>query len=820
MKTNNLLPGIILLLTLLPFVSLSQQNASNSLYNNQGVLIQQGKTINNSKSGEWIELSQDYKFILRGSFIKPDIFTGIQANPNTNSDIFLLYVVDNNEMQPDSIFWATSISDVLGKLKLKASNDSFLVKRYDWLNGQHNSDEIIQLQVPVQQSLLRNLFIEELFWGDFLTKEKSLKEIQAALSKPDQIQIPGFASEIEAIQKQITAINADTIFPSRLERYQKLKESFEQYQIRNNQCIERLQTIDQLVNENSAKLSKLLPGDFGKAAGQLQHRRDSLTQLDPELMLAASDAFFNELQASLRKLDACGELKQSTEAMLSKLNTFNKTEQSNLFNLSVVPFIQKVENNSFQSADQYQMTCHALLDEGNQMIAQLEAIEIVGKSIVEESKSIGNRYLQSYPPIYKKEVKPLSDKINEALQLTIIDEKHATLQKLADSLKYYSNAFALYQSTDSLISGSFALFSEKINLEDKAIYKSNIPPLEAQIKNYKIADVSIGKTIKANDFASRYTNLIEAYDKLSSQKISIDSIMPLVSKSYQEAFMPIYKTEVSLLLTARDEYLKIPQLDIRYTRGETILADFKRYHELHAELINQNQLLLNRINEVEVNYMPVFPKIVKDELSEVKKDYKIYEHIEFTDKKILKGKYITEQLDTMLCCIKELEKNEIRLQSELPSMMLQFKKDFPLVYKMNIEPLEAIQKEYTSAGYHQRKLTLSRTLIQALDENSKKLESISNQQNNIKKSFEEFETFFQSKNQEKYLYKRTKSIFEELYSEYEKEADPKIKTEKGTQIQKILDKVNDMRGKDNTRFNDEIKDAKDRLKYFEVISRY
>ncbi len=33
-------------------------------------------------------------------------------------------------------------------------------------------------------------------------------------------------------------------------------------------------------------------------------------------------------------------------------------------------------------------------------------------------------------------------------------------------------------------------------------------------------------------------------------------------------------------------------------------------------------------------------------------------------------------------------------------------------------------------------------------------------------------------------------------------------------------KINDMRGKDNTRFNDDIKDAKDRLKYFEIISRY
>ncbi len=734
MKTNYLLPGIILLLTILPFVSLSQQSVNNSSYNNQGVLIRQGSFTKNSKSGEWIEFSQDYKFMLRGNFTKPDIFTGIQANPNTNSDTLLLFVTENNETQPDSLFWATSILDFLGKLKLKAANDSFLIKRYEWLNRKHNSDEINQLQIPAQQSLLRNLFIEELFFGDYLAKEKSLKEIQTAHIKPDEIQIPGFASAIEAIQTQITAIHADTIFPSRLERYQKLTQAFEQYQLQKKQCTERLQTIDQLVKDNSAKLSKLLPGDFEKATGQLQHRRDSLVQLEPEKMLAASDAFFNELQTSLSKLDACGTLKISTDAMLSKLNSFNKPEKSNLFNQSVVPFIQKTENIRFQSPEQYQKACHALLDEGNQMIAQLEAIESVEKSIVEESKSIGNRYLQLYPPIYKKEVKPLSDKINEALQLTVIADKYTALQKLADSLKYYTNAFALYQSTDSLIAGPFSLFSEKLNLEDKAIYKSNIPAIDAQIKNYKIADISIGKTMKANDFVVRYTNLIEAYEKLSSQKVSIDSIMPIVSKAYQETFMPIYKSEVILVETARDEYLKIPQLDIRFSRGETILADLKRYHGLHEELINQNQLLLNRINEVEVNYTPVFPKIVKDELSEVRKDYKIYEHIDFTDKKLLKGKYMVEQLDTMLSCVKELERNDGRIKTELPQMMLQFKRDFPLVYKLQIEPLEAIVKEYELTGYHQRKLTLSRNLIQSLDENSQKLASISKQQGAIKKS--------------------------------------------------------------------------------------
>lgn len=803
---------LIIMLVLFPQFLFSQAIQTEWTKNAKGAIIQSGKIQQEGRIGPWIELTEDYQFLRAGEYLQTDIFTGFLQSDTSG----LQYLENNLLLDKDSLFWQTQLTSEIGKSIELAGTSNLLQKHIRYYQ---DSLKIELLSSEAIHTLLIRLIPFQLHFRDFSLKEKELETLRFQFEEM-KIAYPGFKKQFLELENAIQSIETDSVLPSRLEKYQLAGNQLESIKNSIGQVSKKISEANGVYQETEKTYKQIIPENADKELVNWKIRLDQLQTATPDSVSIKADLLIKDCQILIRQLQDYESVKTDTKKNTDKLREYAKTETMAVYQQSIAPFIQRTETVVIQSPLKMKEEWQKLLAESTDLAGKMDYLDKTGKSVSEEIKNTSNKYLQLYPPIYKKELKPLLDKLIEVEKMTDLNGKYSKIHELQDTLTYYQGCSVSFQSLDSLIDGQMMLFKEKLNTEDRVIYKMNIPAIEAQIKNYRMADLSASKLIMADDLRKRYQTLLESYAGLLTQKAQIDSLLPIVSNRYLQSFPPIYKSEISLLEAKKEEYTKIPQLDLRFNAGKDLLSELSRYDTLHNFILTQNSLLINKISETEVNYTPLFPRIVKEELDEVKKDYKIYEHLDFTDKKLLKGQYMTDQLDTMMSCIRELERNDGRIKTEFPTLMLRFKTDYPLVYKLTIQPLEIIIDEYEKSGYHQRKLTLSRTLIQSLDENLKKLEKISNQQSGIKRSYEEFDTYFQSKNQEKNLYKRTKNIYEELFAEYEKEADIQLKTEKGDLILKILTKINDMRGKDNTKFNEEIKEAKDRLKYFEIISRF
>lgn len=738
-----------------------------------------------------------------------------KANPANQQNLNLEFYADDELQEADSAFHLLQLGNFLSNLPDYFKSDSILASAYK------KYDQGLDTLRFSSSEILRDLEIiykQGVFLNDLNQKEKELEVIQKDLELFKQ-KHPAYSSEFSPIEQRFSKVKEDKRIPQKLELYQEMHRSALAFK---EQLQSRL-TLEEEINLRKKNYLELVGKEFNSMLESEGIQLDELLQIKE----ASAEEIIPQLKKSIQKLDdrekILKEIIESKKLMQQnndRLKAFNKSGFETIYAESVVPFLAKTEGLKALSIIELAETFKNLKPEGEKLLHSLELVEKLNSSLNDSYKLINDKYLQLYPPIYKKEVKPLAENIATCSKINQLVEKERELKRINDTLSYFQIKLTEFQSTDSFIDGHFTQFKEKLNLEDKVLYKMNIPGLESIVKSYKMANMSSAKSVLSSEFRAKLADLEGAYAGLNEQKSKIDSLMPEVGRKYQQKFTPIYKTEILQLESKKAEYLKIAQADLRYQAGKTLLEDLKHYEAHYGELEEQSQQVIASIQEVEVNYTTLFQRIVKDEIGEIRKDYKIYEDIDFVDKKLLKGKYMLEQLASMMSGIRELERNDGRIKTEMLTMIESFKKDYPLVYTAKIAPLLPILQEYDNSGYHQRKLTLSRTLIQSLDENLLVLNNIRAQSEDIRISYEEFDTYFQSKNQEKNLYKRTKSIYEDLKKEYDKEADPSIKTEKGTKILKILKKINEMRGKDNTQFNEDIKDAKDLLKYLEVLSRY
>jgi hypothetical protein len=824
MKTNYNWPIFFLLFISITFGLNAQQTGTESSaksYNSKGVLIE--TQLSDSENQETIHLllKADYTFSQAKIGKNGSTFTGFKiSEPNGPESGTLNYFLEDVLQPDDSAFFENQIKQFLNQYFYAFRSDSLLVgisKSFivKYINKPDSTGIFTEEVKEDLVSLLRYM----VFFSDYLDKENELKIAKQKLAEIRNSDV-GQLSDYRKLEGQIKDIEKEKKLPARLELYASL-----------NTGMTKLSKITAEKSSLEEEMGRRQKSYLEQVSKEFEFLTDSETKRMSELInqngITSADSLISNLKKSLKLLDdneilvnQLVDLKKSMIQTVESLKTYSKSEYQTIFTETVQPFIKKTEELQSKTLDQAKIELENLSQEGRNLLASLELIDQLGKSLTEDYKTLNDRYLQLYPPIYKKEVKPLAELIGSSSKVSGLTEKERNLKQLNDTLSYFKRKLDEFQSTDSLIDGRFVQFKEKLNLEDKVLYRMNIPGLEAIVKNYKMANLSAAKSVLSTELRVKISDLEGAYGGLSDQKARIDSFLPIVAQKYQQKYQAIYKTEITQLESRKDEYLKIPQADIRFNAGKTLLADIQHYEDHYYEIEDQVQILIAKIQEVEANYITLFQRIIKDEIGEIRKDYKIYEGIDFADKKLLKGKYMLEQLESMMNCIRELERNDGRLKTEMVSMMESYKNDYPLVYKVKIEPLQPVIGEYESSGYHQRKLTLSRTLIQNLDENLNVLERIKTQAAGIRKSYEEFDTYFQSKNQEKNLYRRTKSVYEDLYKEYEKEADPTLKTEKGDTILKVLVKINEMRGKDNKQFNEDIKDAKEYLKYIEILSRY
>lgn len=819
MKTNAIL--LIFLTLFLTIASISDaqeinETGSKPFNNGKGVQTTYQFFDTVSLNSYTIRLTENYHFLEAKIGNNVSTFTGYQkATDEITGSENLAFIEDGNEQVRDSIFHVEQLN-----LFIRSLPQSFLNNEQIGLAKEKYSQP--ESSTYTSQEILNDLekvFIQSVYINDFQQKEVKLALTEKKLEDIKKEQTIIF-SEIKSLENKIMFLKEEKRFPEKLELYPDIEKAFSGIQ----EILREKSTLEEEIEKRKTNYLYTVSKELSALIESEKNHFKELLKL-PEN--ASGESLIEQLKKSIQRIDDREKVlkivldtKKRVQQTGDQLKSYNKQGFEQIYKESILVYLGKIDKNEITSLTEFAEYYEKLVQEGTILLASLENVDRLSKSLNDDYKTLNDKYLQLYPPIYKKEVKPLAEIISTSLKMNNLNEKERELKRINDTLIYFQSKLAEFLAADSFIDGHFNQFKEKLYLDDKVLYKMNIPGLESIVKSYKMANMSAAKSVIITEFRNKLTDLEGAYSGLNDQKNQIDSLLPKISKLYQDKFAPIYKSEITQLENQKTEYMKIAQADIRFQAGKVLLDQLQHYEKQYDELDQQSQQVVAGIQEVEVNYTTLFQRIIKDEVGEIKRDYKIYEELDFVDKKMLKGKYILEQAASMMGCIRELEKNDGRIKTELTNMMESFKTDYPLVYKMKIEPMRPMVSEYEVSGYHQRKLTLSRMLIQSLDENLQVLQNIRSQRENIRTSHEEFETYFQSKNQEKNLYKRTKSIYEDLMKEYDKEADPVVKTEKGNKILSILVKINEMRGRDNTKFNEDIKDAKDLLKYLEVLSRY
>ncbi len=684
--------------------------------------------------------------------------------------------------EPSAKSWTERVSSI------RINHLETLAQHWLWLQQYTQLDDSLQQIAP---KLLAN---KEMIGGPNAMRIDSLNaQLNQAVPKMD---LPTYILQLQSILKE----------------FQSMEIAWQQQQ-KNQALLDKyLDKIEVRLPQFSQKLYEL---EYPRLQSNLQ-ANTALLHREEEL-----DAALHSLEIYLAMLDSSINLNKEVEMQWSKLAQVvgNADDEKNP-NRDLLPLEFKQNYETCENLSCAFVHLKELLTKVEESLTISEEVTRYVTLFNGDFTRLGEQYLQRYPTIYKKEFKPLMEKVESFQKSSWIREKYELGKQLSDTLPYYREGLQYFSRIDSMIDHEFTLLKSELTKVDRSVYKGEIPAIENSIKSYKVGSTVSLKRIAGEDCESKIRLTQLALENYQSQHETLTTNLQKLVSDYQKDFPPLYKGAIKDLEKKYSDYEGIEQLSRRMEVGLLLMKEVHHFDSLYHELSFQSKLLEEKVLQTELLYQTDFPEVYKSELNQQRKDIKDYQSMDDIPSKVLKGGFIIELADRMLTTHPALKENQDIIRKDFQTMVEAYRKEYPEVYKTKIEPLLSILTEYEKAGFHQKKLALGQELVKNISENNGKLNELRRTSELIEARMNEFEAFFENKSQFKHIYKKGRKFSKEMKKAYEKEIDPDTKLNAGLSLINMMTDLLSLQSGYHEEFNESVRKIKEPSEFVQALSNY
>ncbi len=428
--------------------------------------------------------------------------------------------------------------------------------------------------------------------------------------------------------------------------------------------------------------------------------------------------------------------------------------------------------------------------------------------INEDFKPLREGYLQSFPSIYAKEIKPVATEIAELNRTKGLDQKIKTGQQIIDTIGYYTDTYNRFIEIDNALKDRYSVLQTNFKENYRAIYKNEVAHMDNLIKKYQVNNRSESKLVAGNNIMNKIEELDDNYSKIEAQRKEINQRYPAISDKFLNDFPPIHKNTVRLYDDKKALYEKSLNCKSFLENGNSFIEEIEILESKYNEISMQFSEIEGNLSQVENMYQIDFSEVYNTEIKEEKTKIKEYNNEGFIEKKLKTGEFILTKLKTLQEAFPQLKEENTKMNNEYATLVQEFKINFPVLYKTYIIPLIADEKSYRQNGYHAPKMTLSNKIVQKIDEFRAKYDLFKAQNDLLLSNYDEFIYNYEGRNQYKKMYKKGKWAYNELKNKYDNEISFEKKEKIGKEIELMLLQFISLSTKDNTIINEEIKSAK------------
>ncbi len=780
-------------------------------YNANGLVKKNGTFVKGQKFGHWAAFNQ-LNIVYTGTYSEHETFTGFRFYFQEDTLNEVEYYENDNLIELQRIQIDSMISQLLdGFQSVAFASDSCFAQDMERLKEVYSS-----LQANTEAKLFE--MYDLLYRAHFLNEWYSFYHLEIA--------------ELNLLKDRLALVNAKKVDESLLANLEKLNHQLDSLCKTCNYAVigkhffisgnlDALEADNKLVLAQSDSVTEaynyvvqlistqyqsIYENEFAPVNSDLQ---DYASQVNVKDKLQFGDSLIQYLYMWKERAN---ELTAFDSLYNDKVVAF-KDETAQSFpaiykNVVIVFDGEKTKYDAISELD-------ARMDFGRSLIQSIDsthnmvvALKKSNALIAETFQPLHDQYLQEYPPIYRKEIKPYKKVIAENENVQDLGRKYQMAMSMVDTISYYKSALQVFHHTDSVIAFHYPQVKKSYETDLKSVYKQSFILIEPAIRSYNIISKAEEKIKLSQEILFQIEKLETDKTELDHQLASLTNKIDTIDQFYLQPFPAIHKQLAKQLEKDLKFYKAENTVANRLRSGTNLLTRVNSKIESFDTLMNQHLQIERELKAVRSKYEIMFPRIFKIELSELEDEHKLYVDEVSVERKLMQGGIILNRLEQFETHYGELSSNETLLKNNFEPVTLSYKENFSSIYKGKIVPLIAIKKEYDNTGYHQRKLNLGQSLVTEIEVYQLKLDSFTIQMEAFRVKYDRFVMLYQSRKAEKYIYKRGKSAYEDLRALYTNEIDLNLKMKRGAELELLLDSLIALAGQDNTELNAKLKNAK------------
>jgi hypothetical protein len=796
----------------------SDTSVKDSLYyafSQDGHLLKRGFYSNGEKLGEWFRFLPNRQIESYGYYNVNNQFSGCRLyyHPNGDIDQIDFYIEDiayndSPEIQQEFI---SSIADDLrmagffsfDPLSNKATNLQKSLDLYERINNRTK-------KLLFGNRIISDAYFYKGWFQEFKDERNQLNQLETNLEKVKGKFDPSFeVTYFKPISESLDSLLKSDSIQYVLDRGPVLRQQFQSL----TSLQEDIEPIQEKIKKGRRELEsnfkEVLPKYYQSEIERFDAKYSTYTlESDLQSKLTIGKELIEMIDLMNVQFGALIEMQNTINEEKERLNPY-KDKYPTVYLVEEEAINQKI--NTYDRSTSYQEKLELgkeVFDYIEKTILNLNAVDSMEVAITKRYQPLRNNYLKSYIRIHAKEIKPIASAIAGFNRLSILERKKQVGQDILDTIVYYQQTYNRLQQIDSVLDQRYSRVKNNFKENFRKIYKSEIAPLDSEIKRYRDNRLSKSKLDAGNLILEKISSLENNFKKIQAQRKKIDSRYPAISAKYEKDFPPIFKKTLKLQEGKMEIYESSETCKLYLERGEVFLKETELLEQQYAEIMQQNSDISKNLNVVENLFKIKFPEITDTEIKDIKDQFKDYISEGYIGPKIQAGDLILSKLNLMQASFTKLDENQSKIDSEFNTLVKNYKEHYSVLYKAHIKTLMDDEKLYKQTGYHMSKLTYGDVVVEKIDEYSSKFEIFRRQDSEMSTKYTEFESKYANRKEVKFMYRKGRWAYNELLKSYEKETDFEKKEQTGDLISLMLVQLISFASKDTTLINSELKKAK------------
>ncbi len=210
---------------------------------------------------------------------------------------------------------------------------------------------------------------------------------------------------------------------------------------------------------------------------------------------------------------------------------------------------------------------------------------------------VNDVFKQNYPTIYKNEVQPYANKVDDFKQIGLVVTKQKSGKELFAQLTEMGAKAVKFQEQEKIMTEKTPIIKSMYRDTFPAIFAVEITSLEPMKLRYDNFNSLQQKLDSGKVIVDMILNLETNFPKMKSLDKEISSKFPLIQAEYKEKYPQIFKGEILQLQTEIAKYKQISYLNKKIEIANNEITFLGNLEENLVKLKNQNDAILLKFQD-------------------------------------------------------------------------------------------------------------------------------------------------------------------------------------------------------------------------------